>query len=1721
MTRGRFAPRAGPRLWVALAIAGTLTCGEGGTEPVNKPPAAVGRIPDQVVAVDSAVVVDVRPYFADPDGDTLVHAATSSSAATAAVAVSGSMVTVTGVAAGSASVTVTARDPEGLTAEQVFGVTVPNRAPAAVGTIADQSVYVDGTATIDVAEHFTDPDGDLLAYAATSSDTSRVAVEVAGAAVTVTGMAVGGATVTVTAADPGGLAAEQVFEVTVPNRAPRAVDTIEDRVVEVDSVVVVDVAAYFADPDRDSLAYSAASSDATRATVAMSGSVLTVTGSASGAATVTVTAADPGGLTAGQVFGVAVPNRPPVVSDRIGDREVHVGDTVVVDLARYFADPDGDALQYAATSSDTGRASVSVSGSMVAISGVAVGSTTVAVTASDTAGLEARQSFGVTIPNRPPVPVGMIADRNVHVGDTVAVDVAAYFTDPDGQKLQYAAGSSSEVAVTVAVSGSTVTVSGGEVGGATVTVTAEDPGGLRAEQVFGVTVPNRAPLPVGTIADREVEVDSVGELDVARYFAEPDGQLLEYSAASSNPDRAAVTVSGSTMTVTGVAAGRTTVTVRATDPGGLRAEQRFEVLVPNRAPLAVGTIGDRVVFVDDTFAVNVAGYFSDPDGDTLVYAAASSDTARARVSVSGSVMTVRGAGVGNATVTVTARDPEGLAAEQRFAVSVPNRAPRAVGTIPDAEVHVRGAVTVDLAGYFSDPDGEELEYTAVSSSPETAAAKVSARLLTVAGVAVGNLTVTVTARDPGGLAAGQRFRVTVPNRPPRAVGTIPDAVLVTDSLSVIDVAEYFTDPDGQVLRYSAVSSDSATATATVSAATMFLEGVAQGTATVTVTARDPGELTAEQTFRLTVPNRPPVAVGAIADREVEAGNSEAVDVVAYFRDPDGDELRYGATSSDAARVAVSASGGVVTVRGVAGGSETVTVTATDPGGSAAEQNFVVTVPNRAPEPVGAMDHQVFEPGTSLRVGVSPYFADPDGDALTYAATSSNTAVATVEVSGDTVIVAGDAEGTATITVTARDPGGLTATQRFDATVEVPNNPPEPVGTIPGRTIDAGEELSIDVEPYFRDPDGDELEYEAMSSGDAIATADMEGAARLVVTGQARGEATITVTATDPGGLAAVQEFDVEVPNRAPEPAGTMDDLFVEPGTSLWAEVSPYFTDPDGDALTYAATSSNTAVATVEVSGDTVIVAGDAEGTATITVTARDPGGLTATQRFDATVEVPNNPPEPVGTIPGRTIDAGEELSIDVEPYFRDPDGDELEYEAMSSGEEVATAGMEGAARLVVTGQARGEATITVTATDPGGLAAVQEFDVEVPNQAPYVDSGIEDLLDATPGERYRAVLTSVFVDPDGDPLAFRASSSDTDVAETEIRGDTIYMTAVDVGTATITVTATDSAGLSATDEFEFKVIPARFDIELLHTSDVTDTLLSLIGKTRDEWTSILYDTELDDVRLPDPIRCLDIVAPNVGVVDDHLVLMDVREIDGVGGTLAYAGYCYRRASDGSPIVSAAVFDEADVDTLIAYGTTEDVIFHEIAHGLGFISTYWDYKDLLETGDDPHFEGELAIEAFDDAGGEDYDDEKVPISSPDHSHWRKSVFGTEGMTPSLRLGVKNPFSAITLQAMADIDYEVDVSLADDYELPGNSAPPPGRPGDTARVLDLSNDVAWTPVTVLGPDGTIIRVIRPPPGPETHSFGLLEATVEDRLRPARPEGTIGIQAQGRRTMWRLVR
>ncbi len=558
------------------------------------------------------------------------------------------------------------------------------------------------------------------------------------------------------------------------------------------------------------------------------------------------------------------PPPPPVAPVQVGtipNQTVETGQTATLEVSSYFRDPDGGALTYTAASSAAGVVSVSLSGSTLTMVGVADGTATVTVTARDPGGLTAVQSFGVTVvtPNRAPEAVGTIPNQMVATGRTTTLAVSSYFRDPDGDALTYTVASSAPAVISVAISGSTLTLVGVADGTATVTVTAGDPDGLTAAQSFGVTVetPNRAPEPVGTIPNQTIDAGSTVTLDVSGYFRDPDGDALVYTATSVLPGIASVSVSGSSVTVRGVAVGSSTVTVTARDPGGLTAPQSFSVTVatPNRAPEAVGTIPNQTMATGGTATLDVASYFRDPDGDALTYTASSSASAVVSVSVSGSTLRLTGASAGTATVTVTARDPNGLTAAQGFraTVTASNRAPEAVGTIPNQTVATGGTATVDVTGYFRDPDGDALTYAAATSNA-LATASVSGSRVTVTGVAVGSATVTVTARDPSGSTAVQSFRATITasNRAPEAVGSIPGQNVSVGGTAAVGVSSYFRDPDGDALTYTATSSASSVASVSVSGSSVTIGGVAAGTATVTVTARDPGGLTATQRFGVTV-----------------------------------------------------------------------------------------------------------------------------------------------------------------------------------------------------------------------------------------------------------------------------------------------------------------------------------------------------------------------------------------------------------------------------------------------------------------------------------------------------------------------------------------------------------------------------------------------------------------------------------------------------------------------------------------------------------------------------------------------------------------------------------------------------------------------------------------------------------------------------------------------------
>ena len=284
-----------------------------------------------------------------------------------------------------------------------------------------------------------------------------------------------------------------------------------------------------------------------------------------------------------------------------------------------------------------------------------------------------------------------------------------------------------------------------------------------------------------------------------------------------------------------------------------------------------------------------------------------------------------------------------------------NYAPTVAGTLHDKALRLAdgasaGSLAVDVAHGFLDRDGDALTYTVSSSNESIVTATISASTVTVSPAAAGMATITVTASDGKAEAVSRTFSVTVgTDRSPEPVGALDAMALrVEDGAASVDVSAAFEDDAGDTLTYAVSSSDTSIATVSISGSTVTVTPLSGGVATIAVTATDgSGSATsALQTFEATVANRPPVAATALAALTLRVGEASAtVDAAAPFLDPDGDVLRYSASSSDDSVAAASLLWGTLSVTPVRTGNATITLTATDVVGSGgtASQSFDVAV----------------------------------------------------------------------------------------------------------------------------------------------------------------------------------------------------------------------------------------------------------------------------------------------------------------------------------------------------------------------------------------------------------------------------------------------------------------------------------------------------------------------------------------------------------------------------------------------------------------------------------------------------------------------------------------------------------------------------------------------------------------------------------------------------------
>ena len=161
-------------------------------------------------------------------------------------------------------------------------------------------------------------------------------------------------------------------------------------------------------------------------------------------------------------------------------------------------------------------------------------------------------------------------------------------------------------------------------------------------------------------------------------------------------------------------------------------------------------------------------------------------------------------------------------------------------------------------------------------------------------------------------------------------------------------------------------------------------------------------------------------------------------------------------------------------------------------------------------------------GVPLAVDVSPFFTDPDGDALTFSdAASSDPTVATVALSVSTLTITAVTAGTSTISVTATDPGGLYVKGMVTLTVSDPTKPP---------AISLSAEMDLDIALYLTDSQK-AADYVVVSSNGSIFTAVLKKGSVWTLTPKSHGMADAKIQHKNTA--AEVESIPVTVPNREP------------------------------------------------------------------------------------------------------------------------------------------------------------------------------------------------------------------------------------------------------------------------------------------------------------------------------------------------------------------------------------------------------------------------------------------------------------------------------------------------------------------------------------------------------------------------------------------------------------
>ena len=859
-------------------------------------------------------------------------------------------------------------------------------------------------------------------------------------------------------------------------------------------------------------------------------------------------------------------------------------------------------------------------------------------------------------------------------------------------------------------------------------------------------------------------------------------------------------------------------------------EMLITVLPANTAPTVANPIPNQVATTSTAFNYVIpANTFTDAETPNQLTLSVSGLPAglsfTAPATISGTPSTS-----GVSTVYVKATDPGNLFTFTTFNITVAvNTAPTVANAIPPQSFTLgKSSGFVIPANTFTDAETPNQLTLSVSGLPAglsfTAPATISGTPST-GGVS----DIRVKATDPGGLTAVATFALTV-NTPPTVANAIPpQSATVGQLYSYLIPANTFTDaetPNQLSLSASGLPPGlSFSAPATISGTPST-----SGVSTVKITATDPTNLSVLTTFSFTVSPAPavtPLSLTASASPTTILTTGSTT----LSASTSGGQVPYSYTFVGPGNI--TPSGNTATVSGLPAGVQTFTITAAD--GSATPQRTSATVsvtvtppPNTAPTVANAIPNQSGTVGTAFSYVIpANTFTDAETpNQLTLAVSGlpaglSFTAPATISGTPST-------SGVSTVSVTASDPAGLMVTTMFTLTINPPGVTPPPTApfAITGVTTvscnpvagDANRR-SLTFTPQYSGLNGQPITFSVVN--ETLPTT----APGPYTVGLYLDHPTITLNASQ-SGTAGSSSFvynwlavcgSTPPPNTAPTVANAIPNQSGTVGTAF-SYVIPANTFTDAETpnqLTLAVSGlpaglSFTAPATISGTPST-------SGVSTVSVTASDPAGLMVTTMFTLTINPPGVTPPPTApfAITGVTTvscnpvagDANRR-SLTFTPQYSGLNGQPITFSVVNETLPTTAPGP------YTVGLYLDHPTITLNASQ-SGTAGSSSFvynwlavcgSTPPPNTAPTVANAIPN-QSGTVGTAFSYVIpANTFTDAET-PNQLTLAVSGLPAGLSFTAPATISGTPSTSGVSTVSVTASDPAGLMVTTMFTLTINP--------------------------------------------------------------------------------------------------------------------------------------------------------------------------------------------------------------------------------------------------------------------------------------------------------------------------